>query len=107
MTVTRMALVLAVAGLATKLWMDYARRKEAPAEADIDLSSPEPASAAGGTVVRAVGSGADSPNDAERLHARGFAETLPGVAGVGMFGSNSQQGPEPGTPGLPDFARGA
>ena len=107
MTVTRMALTLAVAGLATKLWMDYVRRKEGEAGTDVALSAQEPGSAAAGSVVRAVGSGADSTNDAERLHARGFAETMPGVAGGGMFGSNAQQGPEPGTPGLPDFARGA
>lgn len=104
MTVTRMALVLAVAGLATKLYLDYARRKDEPDGSDVDPSS---GPAVPGSVVRAVGGGADSPNDAERLNTRGFAETMPGVAGVGMFGSNAQQGSEPGAPGLPDFARGA
>ena len=104
MTVTRMAVMLAVAGFATKLYLDYLRRTEEAAETDRSLSEAGPAEP--GTVVRAVGSGADSPNDAERLNERGFAETLP-VAGAGMFGSNSQEDSEPKTPGLPDFARGA
>jgi len=107
MSVTRMALALAVAGFATKLYLDYARRKEEQGAIDVDLSGSGPDPAAGGSVARAVGGGPDSPNDAERLQSRGFAETLPAVAAGGMFGSNSQEGPEPGAPGLPDFARGA
>jgi hypothetical protein len=106
-----MALVLALAGFATKLYLDHVRRKDSAAAdstagADLDASTAEP-SAAAGTVARAVGGSTDSTDDAARLHERGFAETVPGVAGAGMFVSSSQQGPEPGTPGLPDFARGA
>ena len=108
MTVTRMALVLAVAGLATKLYLDYARLKQSASVPTADLPVAGPGRDGEGTLARAVaGSGADYPADAERPLAHGFAETVPGVAGVGMFGSNSQQGPEPGTPGLPDVVRGA
>jgi hypothetical protein len=106
MTLTRMAVVLAVAGFATKLYLDALRRQTPQGGDGGDEATVEPGAPAGGTVARAV-SGADSPNDAERLNERGFAETLPGVAGAGMFGSNSQLGSEPSAPGLPDFARGA
>jgi hypothetical protein len=45
--------------------------------------------------------------DAERLAAAGSANAGAESAGGDLFGSDSQQGPYPRAPGLPDFARGA
>ena len=48
--------------------------------------------------------GAQSPNAAERLVDGGLAGS---TQEADLFGSNSQRGEEPITPGLPDLMRGA
>ena len=70
MTFTRMALVLAIAGVAARLYLNARRRGVAPGGA---ASAVAPRTPAGGTVVRAV-SGAGSPDDVLLLRTRGFAE---------------------------------
>ena len=72
MTLTRMALVLAVAGFAARLWL---RASRARIGAGIARRA-SPAAPAPSTVVRAV-SGAGSPDDVLLLGGRGFAETPP------------------------------
>jgi len=72
MTLTRMALVLAVAGFAARLWLLAHRTRivgRVPRRA-------APGAPAPSTVVRAV-TGAGSPDDALLLGGRGFAETPP------------------------------
>jgi hypothetical protein len=60
------------------------------------------------------GTGAESPNIAERMKAAGVQGTpVPDEAVAGgrsseeLFGSSSQQGPGPASTGLPDLTRGA
>ena len=95
MTLIRIATLLALGGLAAAAWRRRNRGEEAPAQDAAD-GAPDAAEAA-----------IDSPNDAERLQTRGFAETTAEAFDGDLFGSNSQQGAEPKVPGLPDFARGA
>jgi hypothetical protein len=96
MTLTRLALTLAAAGIAVKLYQGARRPGGAGAGGEA-------------TSMPGVGTevGADSPNEAEQMQARGFAQTPQDRLDGGLFGSNSQQGAEPVAPGLPDFARGA
>ena len=73
MTLARMALVLAVAGFAARLYLRARRRATLPVgRAPIAAWRDRPA----GTVVRAV-SGAGSPDDVLLLGGRGFAEVPP------------------------------
>jgi hypothetical protein len=97
MSLIRIASLLALAGVAIALSADRRRGTPEPAGDRMD----------GGPEADGVAAGADSPNDAERLQARGIAETPRDAIDGGLFGSNSQQGAEPMVPGLPDFARGA
>ena len=72
MTLTRMALLLAVAGFAARLYLIARRRAAVPRRA----STATQGDPAPGTVVRAV-SGAGSPDDVLLLGGRGFAEIPP------------------------------
>ena len=73
MTLTRMAVVLAIAGLAARLYLNARRRGAVTGRA---ASTAGPRGWSEGTVVRAV-SGAGSPDDALLLGGRGFAEIPP------------------------------
>jgi hypothetical protein len=97
MSFVRIAALAALAGLALTLSRQR-RRGSSLADDEFDAGT----EADGVAVARA-----DSPNDAERLQARGIAETPRDAFDGGLFGSNSQQGAEPKAPGLPDFSRGA
>ena len=73
MTLTRMALVLAIAGFAARLYLMARRKATLPGgRASTAAWRDRPA----GTVVRAV-TGAGSPDDALLLGGRGFAEVPP------------------------------
>jgi hypothetical protein len=116
---TRAALTLGLAWLAFNLLLKG--RREEPPDGDDGLA-PFPSvdsSLTRGSVAAAVGggpvpvtsgaanasalgdraSGADSPNDAERLAAAGSANAGAESAGGDLFGSDSQQGPYPRAPG--------
>jgi hypothetical protein len=60
-----------------------------------------------GAGIGAAATGGDSPNDAERLQARGVAASDDGGWRRDPLRSTSQEGAEARAPGLPDFARGA
>jgi hypothetical protein len=53
------------------------------------------------------GTGAESPNIAERMRAAGLAATPAASDSDALFGSSSQSGSEPASTGLPDLTRGA
>jgi hypothetical protein len=55
--------------------------------------------------VTGMATGAESPNAAERLQPTGAAPR--GATTDTLFGSSSQQGPDPISTGLPDLTRGA
>jgi hypothetical protein len=61
----------------------------------------------GGTGSASTGAGADSPNDGERVQRQGLASTAAGGDPDNLFGSRSQDGSTPRTPGLSDYSRGA
>jgi len=73
MTLTRMAVVLAVASLAARLYVEIRRRGAVTGRA---AGAAAPRAPIQGTVVRAV-TGAGSPDDALLLGARGFADDPP------------------------------
>jgi hypothetical protein len=66
-------------------------------------------SGTGASGAGASGSGAESANPAERLQATQKSALAEAVEGTSddLFDSNSQDGPYPRTPGLPDLTRGA
>ena len=69
-----------------------------------------PSTLQGGSSRAGIGAtGIDSPNDADRLQARGFGDssTVAGGDTERMFGSTSKEGATARTPGLADYARGA
>ena len=108
MSLVRIAALLALAGLALALSRERRGGSSLEGGDAFDAGTEGDGFAAGteGDGFAAAG-GSDSPNDAERLQARGIAETPRDAIDGGLFGSNSQQGAEPKVPGLPDFARGA
>ena len=99
MSLVRIAALLALAGLALALSRERRGGSSLEGGDAFDAGTEGDGFAAAGR--------SDSPNDAERLQARGIAETPRDAIDGGLFGSNSQQGAEPKVPGLPDFARGA
>ncbi|HEX2539471.1 MAG TPA: hypothetical protein VHM00_00130 [Caldimonas sp.] len=126
MKIGRLTLAIAIAGLAAQLFMkkrDDGRWAQ-PDFVDTEHSGYADAgeSAAAGTEMTPAGdmpadvtaataaaAGADSPNPAERMQAAAptrLAEAIEGTSDD-LFDSNSQDGPFPKTPGLPDLTRGA
>ena len=118
---TRVAMTVGLACAAASLLLRGRRARAAAADDGLDpfpsvdpglpvrmrAMTVGPAASGAGAGSGASGTSSDSPNDAERLQARGIAETPRDAIDGGLFGSNSQQGAEPKVPGLPDFARGA
>jgi hypothetical protein len=106
MNATRLALVAVAAWLALQI---VAKRRRSRLWASArspsgTATAPEALNAGNG----APGTGIDSPNEAERLQARGVAS--PGAESGqpdNLFRSTSQESAEAQAPGLPDFARGA
>ena len=77
----------------------YLKRQRPQGEiADDPLTAGEPAM---------PGTGAESPNIAERMRAAGMQATPTALDSDALFGSSSQQGAEPASTGLPDLTRGA
>lgn len=99
MGIIRTAVSLAAFGMAANMVMKARRDGQAAR-----LGAGNASSATSGPT------GADSPNAAERLRARGVAGNSVGGGDAGttnLFDSTSQDGAEARSPGLPDFARGA
>jgi hypothetical protein len=97
MSLIKTALTLALAGYAANTIMKARRNR--PAE---NGTNGELASATAPLV------GIDSPNEAERLQARGVSSPASGNDGAAdFFTSTSQDSPYARSPGLPDLMRGA
>jgi hypothetical protein len=124
MKLGRLTLALAAAGVAANLFLkkradgavrhpDFVDTEDsgyAGSDPTLDASGAGvgvPTEMAGGTGI--PGLDLESPNPAERLQAGGetaLAEAV-GRTSDALFDSNSQPGPYPKTPGLPDLTRGA
>jgi hypothetical protein len=120
MKLGRLTLAIALAGLAANVFMKKRGDGAGPPHPDfVDTEDsgyagtemtpagdmPSDMTASGG----ATAAGAGSPNPAERLRAEEptrLAEAIEGTSDD-LFDSNSQGGPFPKTPGLPDLTRGA
>lgn len=78
------------------------------------LSDGDPSSSGMSGMSDGTGDGSDSPNTAERMSAQGLgqgpvSDSAPeGLrSSENLFGSNSSNGSQASTPGIPDLARGA
>jgi hypothetical protein len=124
MNLTRMAVTVGLACVAANLLMKGRRGEASDADDGLEpfpsVDAGLPARIAALTTGRSVasddgtadtgvpGSGADSPNDAERLQASGVAADSDDDSWTrDLFKSTSQDSPYARAPGLPDFARGA
>ncbi len=119
MKLGRLTFTLALAGIAANMFLKK-RGESAPAHPDfVDTedsgyagadATPEAATqSALSADAGAAGRGRESPNAAERMQAgrtSALAEAVDGTSDD-LFESNSQDGPYPKTPGLPDLTRGA
>jgi hypothetical protein len=113
MKLTRVAVTLGLAWLATELLLKDRRRLAVDSDdglapfPSVDTGLPAVGGAAAASDA-AGATGSDSPNDAERLQASGVAAQSEDESWTGdLFKSTSQESPYARAPGLPDFARGA
>jgi len=127
MTLTRLVLTFAFTGIVANLYMKSRRgtgllsgsaagattgAMPAPDDQPSSVASPRadaPASTSASTSATpaAMMSGTESPNAAERLQAKGVAQTTGDSRADNQFQSTSQDSPYASSPGLPDFTRGA
>jgi hypothetical protein len=103
-----LTLILALAGIVANLFLRGRRDMAAALPAHPDFVDTEGLEGMG-LEPNPAREAADSPNPAERLQAAGTSALGEAVEKTSddLFGSNSQDGPYPRAPGLPDLTRGA
>jgi hypothetical protein len=108
MTLGKLTVTLALAGIVANLFLKGRRDRAAAMPADPDFVDTEGLEGMG-VEPNPAQEAADSPNPAERLQAGGTSALGEAVEKTSddLFGSNSQDGPYPRAPGMPDLTRGA